>query len=224
MKMKNKYFMLVMLQLVLGILIVSCKKERISANGNQISEVRKPGNFTGIRTGGVTPVFITYGAEPKVEVKGSENLVAHYKTRLSGNDLVLEFEDNFQVGDDDISVFVTLPLFTKLNASGNAQITVGGNFPEQQDFTLDMSGSGGVKVVGNMKVVNAKAEVTGSGSASLQNLQATNAVLAITGSGTIRANVTTTLKGSITGNGTIHYTGNPTVDSSISGSGKIVRD
>jgi len=222
--MKNKYFMLVMLQLVLGLLVVSCKKERISASGNQVSDVRKPGNFTGIRTSGATPVFVTYGTEQKVELKGSDNLVSHFKTMLSGNDLVLEYEDNFQVGKDDISIFVTLPVFSKLNASGNAQITVGGNFPEQQEFALDMSGSGGIKITGNMKVLNANAKLAGSGSASLQNLQATNAVLSITGSGTIRANVTTSLKGSITGSGNIYYTGNPTVDSSISGSGKIVRD
>ena len=56
--------------------LFSCRKEWVNANGQQTAEVRVPGEFTHIHTSGGTPVFIRYAAECKVEIKGSSNLIA----------------------------------------------------------------------------------------------------------------------------------------------------
>jgi hypothetical protein len=223
-KMRNKYFMFVMLQLIAGLLIVACKKDRISADGNQRAEVRQPGNFKSIRTSGATPVFVTYGTDYKVELKGSENLISHYKTIVTADELVLQYDEDFQLGKDDLNVYVTLPTLNKFALSGSAKVAITGNFPDQQSFSADVSGSGDIRMSGTLKTELASVTVTGSGNGSFKNIVAKNAIATVTGSGNIRLSVTEKLKGNITGSGNIYYSGSPIIESAISGSGKIAKD
>ena len=93
---------------IISFFCLSCTKDRLTGDGNVITEIRKPGNFTGIHSSGANPVKITYGTEFKVEIKGSGNLIPRYKTEIFNGTLNLGYEF-VSVHKDDIEVFVTMP-------------------------------------------------------------------------------------------------------------------
>lgn len=221
MNLKKINFLL--LPFLLCLFLFSCKKERINANGNKITDVRHPGTFHHVHTSGSTPVFISYGTDYKVELKGSENLIGRYKTTVSGDELALGYE-HLQLGNDDLKIYVTLPLLEKITLSGSAKFEINGTFPQQTSFSADISGSGNIELLGVMKADNTKINISGSGDAVFKNLVSKNAVLSISGNGDIRNSVTENLKAGISGSGNIYYTGNPVIDSGISGTGRVIKN
>jgi len=219
MNIKKIIFLLLTLQTGM---FLSCKKDQINADGDQTSEVRKPGNFKQVYTSGSTPIFISYGSEYKIELKGSKNLIARYKTTISGDELALGYE-HLELGKDDLKIYVTLPLLEKISLSGSTTIEIHGNFPDQATLLTDISGSGDIELLGTMKTENSKINISGSGDARFKNMISKNAVLSVSGSGDIWNSVTANLKAGISGSGNIYYTGEPVVDSGISGTGRVIK-
>ena len=96
----------------LSLFCLACEKERLTADGNIITELRTPEAFTGVHSNGSNPVHITYGTEYKVEVRGSANLIHSYKTKTYNGMLQLGHE-RVNVRHDDVDVFITMPRFLK---------------------------------------------------------------------------------------------------------------
>lgn len=200
----------------------SCSKEHLEANGNKISELRNPGRFDGVSSSGSNRVFISQGEEFRVELRGSSNLINSYETKVRGNILELGYR-NVSVNDDDIEVYVTMPEVEFLALSGSGEMNVRGDFPAQNNFSLRISGSGDIRLHDVMEVKNADIELSGSGKARLENLQAENADVDISGSGDVRISVSGHLRSRISGSGQVFYKGDPELDSRVSGSGKVVK-
>ena len=200
----------------------SCSKEHLEANGNKISELRNPGKFDGVSSSGSNRVFIGQGEEFRVELRGSSNLINSYETKVRGNILELGYR-NVSVNDDDIEVYVTMPEVEFLALSGSGEMNVRGNFPAQINFSLRISGSGDIRLHDVMEVKNADIELSGSGKARLENLQAENADVDISGSGDVWISVSGHLRSRISGSGQVFYKGDPELDSRVSGSGKVVK-
>ncbi len=207
---------------IIGLLSISCTKDRLSADGNIITDVRKPGTFTGVSSSGSNPITITYGTEYKVEVKGSANLIPRYKTEVRNGVIHLGYE-HVNVQNDDIEVFVTLPGLTKAAMSGSGKLWIDGNFPAQDVFRLSVSGSSKTIVRGAFTANEVNVDISGSGDASMENIQAKKGDVRISGSGDVRLNIQNTLKARISGSGKVYYTGDATVDSEISGSGQVIK-
>lgn len=205
-----------------GIVAMSCKKEAIDANGQQLTETRYPGNFTHIHTSGGSPVWIAYGEEYKVEVKGSSNLVPRFNTTVSGSELNVGYE-HMKLGKDDIRVYITLPKIRKVSLSGNARLILDGTFPYLPTFSADISGSGEIKLAGDMEAGQTTVNLSGSGDALLEKLRSENAELNISGSGDIRVGFSEKLKATISGSGSVYYSGSPLLETSISGTGRIIK-
>lgn len=215
--MKPKYLLLLMV-----FLFTSCKKENLTPSGNIITETRNPGAFKAVKTASSVPVYYTYGAEHKVVIKGSDNLLANFETRISGQELVLEFQD-VNVRSSDMQVWITSPQLEEINIGGSADFEVSGNFPAQQNLEVALSGSGDVNVLGQLKTNNLKVSISGSGEVNMKNVETNTADFKISGSGNIEAKVITSLKANISGSGNVNYFGNPTVQSNINGSGKVIK-
>jgi len=199
-----------------------CKKDTINANGRLVSQTRTPGNFTQIHTSGGFPVFIAYGEEYKVELKGSENLIAKFKTTINGDELAIGYE-HMELGKDDIRVYVSLPKLRKVSLSGSATMELQGSFNYLPSFEADISGSGQIKLNGDMEAGETRINISGSGDALLDPLRSENAQLNISGSGDIRIGLTEKLKATISGSGSIYYNGNPILETSITGTGKVIK-
>lgn len=207
---------------IISLFSISCTKDRLTADGNIITEVRKPGTFTGVHSSGANPITVTYGTEYKVEIKGSSNLIPRYRSNISNGVLNLGFE-HVNVDKDDIEVFVTLPELAKASMSGSGRLWIDGNFPAQAQFRLSISGSSKTTVRGAFSADEVNVDISGSGDANLENIQAKKGDVRISGSGDVRMTVLNSLKARISGSGEVFYTGNATVDSEISGSGKVVK-
>lgn len=203
-------------------LINGCSKDRLAASGNQVTDTRFPGEFTGISSSGSTHVQVTYGGDLKVVLKGSDNLIPHFKTSVSNGILHLNYED-INVQDDDIEVYVTLPTINYATVSGSGRIDISGGFPSINQFKLSISGSGDIFVKDEFEVEDIQMDISGSGKADLLKVNSNNAEVNISGSGNASITTQNTLKARISGSGIVYYNGNPQVDANVSGSGKVVK-
>nr|WP_068889266.1 head GIN domain-containing protein [Pedobacter panaciterrae] len=211
-----------LLYVYISLLFISCSKDRLTASGDKITEERNPGNFTGINTSGSNPVHVVYGASFKVTLKGSNNLIPHFKTKVMSDILYLEYE-RASVQHDDIEVFITMPLINRVSLSGSGEVEIKGQFPDIDTFRASLSGSGKVEVDETFNAQRARVDISGSGNADLEKLNAKSADVDVSGSGNVKIKVEEVLKATISGSGKIYYWGSPQVNSNISGSGKVIK-
>lgn len=206
---------------ILSACLISCSKDRLTASGDKSSEERNVKQFTGIESSGANDIHISYGAEFKVVLKGSDNLLPYFKTEVFGNTLRLGYE-RVNVRHDDVEVYVTLPAVHYLSLSGSGDVDIKGTFPELNTLQLQISGSAEVDVENPIYARELLVKISGSGEADLKRVESKTAELSISGSGEAKIGNAEQLKARISGSGKIYYAGNPQIDSQISGSGKLV--
>ena len=206
----------------IAIFLTSCTKDRVSGSGDIITETRNPGNFDGVFSSGASNVHITYGDDYRVVLKGSDNLMPYFKTKVVGNHLYLSYE-RVNIKHDDLEIFVTLPRLERLALSGSGKVDINGNFPDQDKLRVTISGSGDTYIADEVAYNKVSVDVSGSGKASLEKIQCTEADVDISGSGDVRLTVEDFLKARISGSGKVYYSGNPNIDSRVSGSGKVIK-
>ncbi|MBK8788112.1 MAG: DUF2807 domain-containing protein [Chitinophagaceae bacterium] len=201
--------------------LLSCSKERISGNGSTITETRNISNFTAISASGSTNVYINQGAAFRVEVKGYSNLLPYYETRLVNNSLQVGYKQNENVKNDNVEVFITLPVLNVLALSGSGSITTTGAFDGNIDFNVTVSGSGNIHF-STGTAQNFYSKVDGSGSIYMLNMVTDKADATIIGSGKTEINASNQLKVKIIGSGKLYYRGIPIITTSITGSGTVL--
>lgn len=202
--------------------LTSCSKDRLTASGDKTTETRNPGTFTGINGSGSNNIHVDYGNEFKVILKGSNNLIPHFKTEIMGSTLYLSY-NRVNVQHDDIEIFVTMPAINYVSLSGSGEVDIRGAFPETELFKLNISGSGEVEVDNAFSVKKADINISGSGEADLAKLDSKQADIDVSGSGDVKIKVQDVLKARISGSGKIYYLGSPQLDTKVSGSGKVIK-
>ncbi|MNK09399.1 hypothetical protein D3C87_273580 [compost metagenome] len=207
---------------LISMLFVSCSKDRITASGDKTTALRTPGQFSGINTNGTNPVYITYGTEFKVELKGSGNLLPYFKTTLMSSTLYLGYE-KANVQHDDVEVYITLPAIKKVAIGGTSKINIEGPFPATDYFRLSISGTGEIAVKDAFESAEVSIDISGDGKADLQKISCKKAEVDISGKGEAKVKVQDKLKADISGSGKIYYIGNPEVDADINGLGKVIK-
>lgn len=176
------------------LLFISCKKDRLTANGNMKTETRNPGTFTGVRSSGSNVVHVNYGNEYSVKLKGSSNLIPYFRTNVVNGKLTLSYE-NVDVRHDDVEVFVTLPMLKSTALYGSGKMTIGNNFPNTGSFRVDLSGSGQILVSSAMFAEEVDVAVSGSGDVDLERLASRFVDARISGSGDVRIKRRVVVKG-----------------------------
>ena len=214
---------LITLSFLAVLFLFSCKKDSLTANGNIVRETRTPGIFTGIKMSGVNTVHITYGANYQVELRGSSNLLNYYKTNIINGKLYLSYENANVRRDEDVEIFITLPILNSIKMSGSAKISINGNFPIIDFLSLDISGSGDIEIDDYIDAQELSISISGSGNVKGERINCKKADVTISGSGDVRIDVQQRLEVMISGSGNVFYTGNPVVNSRISGSGKVIK-
>lgn len=217
----------------------ACMRERIEGNYDLISETRETSSFAGVFSKGNFRVYVIPGDVPSVEVKGESNVLPYVETFVSGNRLVLEFKNGYNIREHfTVEVHITTPALNSIHLSGSGRLESGTFVCDHAD--IELSGSGSIE--SGFIAESIEAAVSGSGILSLGG-QAGNGYLRVSGSGEIRApecdllNCDANISGSgnilvtvadeleawISGSGCVYYIGNPGVISHISGSGKVIR-
>jgi Putative auto-transporter adhesin, head GIN domain len=145
---------------------------------------------TYIRTHRDVDIYVTSPEYRSIRVSGSGNVTGESVLK-SGSEI--EFSVS---GSGDIRAEVDAPRISgKVTGSGNMDLN-----GLTRDCELRCSGSGNLECDG-LKAENVKAEVTGSGNASVF--------------------ASATLDARISGSGNLNYSGNPQVTSKVSGSGEL---
>lgn len=208
--------------MIIGLFLTSCSKDRLTANGDIITETRTPGNFSGVNLSGSKHIQVVYGESFKVDLKGSRNLIPYFRTEIIGDNLHLDYK-KVNVKEDDLEVTVTLPAIRNVSLSGSGKVRISGSFPLVDKWKGSISGSGEIITQSAFEVKDLLLNISGSGNANLEKIVAREADVDISGSGDARINASEELKARISGSGKLYYTGNPEIDSRISGSGKIIK-
>ncbi|HSC53574.1 MAG TPA: DUF2807 domain-containing protein [Phnomibacter sp.] len=202
------------------VLLMSCTKDVLRGEGSTITETRSLQAFSAVEVSGNRVAEIIPSVEYKVEVTGYQNLVPVYSSIVSNGKLYFEFK-NHRVRNDNISLKIYTPTLSKLNMSGNTDISTGALYAGEY-FEAFISGNGVLRMAGG---TYGATHFNTSGSAKIyaSNVSSNNSHVSVSGNGHIELKANNTLDVEISGNGEVHYWGNPAITSNISGNGKMVK-
>lgn len=239
--------MLVFLSILL-ITMIACNLTEFNKDGksitpssNIITETREVSGFTGVDMRTIGTVTITQGESESLVIEGSDNLVPLVKTRVVGDVLIIEMDENLNVETlkkENVLIFtITVKDLTSLVVSGlgevdmntlttdSLKLTMSGagviSFTElsAKDVTINVSGVGNVIVSGTASHLNA--EISGAGEINAADLECQTANVEISGLGTAVVWVTDELTGTISGGGSVRYYGDPQTHTTSTGVGRF---
>jgi hypothetical protein len=205
--------------LIVSVLFLTgCYKDVVLGTGDIVSEQRRiNGTFSEILVKGSMDLFVQQGDSIKVVAKDFSNVLPYLTTRVSGNRLVIDYEDAW-IRESRGEVTVTLPKLTGIEISGSSEVGTIGAF-KCDDLLVNVSGSGNINLVGTAKRLNLR--VSGSGDFRAFEMPTDTARITISGSGKGQLTVNKLLDVVISGSGDVIFKGNPNVTSQISGSGRV---
>jgi putative autotransporter adhesin-like protein len=177
----------------------------VTGSGVPTTETRALPAFENVELAGSNNVMIHVGAPQTVSVYRDDNLVAGVRTKVDSSTLVIANKPGSFTTRTPMRVEVSVPSLSALTLAGSGTINVTG--VNQPDFAVLLSGSGVIRVRGRTDVLTVT--ITGSGSADLGPLIASDVGAVVTGSGQIVVTATHSLDASVLGTGSILYGGNP---------------
>ena len=210
-------FILATLAVVLLVRGAGPSSPGIQGSGIAAAQTRTVAGFSRLDLTGSNNVTVVVGAPQSVVVRADSNLISHVTTQVVGGTLVIGDTGSFTTRAP-MSVEVSVPSLTRLNLSGDGQISVTGiNVPR---LAVTVSGSGLLSAAGTATQLDVT--LSGDGQAQLFQLTARDVHAVVTGSGLIQVNATTSLDAAVPGTGAIVYSGNPPqVTTSVTGTGAV---
>lgn len=233
-----KYFILLFL---VPVMLFSCKwrYKTIQGNGKIKTENRKVNKAENIKLEGSFDVEITQGETTSVSIETDENLHPYIIIKESNNQLLLKEKSNYNLkSDQPIKIKITTPVLSKISLSGSGSITGKNKFIGMDKLSINLSGSGDIKLalntpyldvdiagVGSLllsgETKNAKFDIAGSGDCDASNLKTENTKVDVAGVGTVKIFAEVLLDVNVAGSGTVYYKGAATVKQKIAGIGTI---
>lgn len=198
---------------------VSCSKDVITGSGEIISETRDVGPFNKVRSDGVFVVTITHGDLQSVEILADNNILGKVRTVVSGDELKLYLDDDYNYGEVHLRANITVPRLDGLKNIGAGELHAFG-IDETGRFDLLNSGSGSVTMEGSAGSLHVFNE--GSGDIKAFDFKVLQCDATMVGSGDLEINCADALRVSIEGTGNIYYLGNPVIEATIEGSGQVI--
>ena len=211
---------------------------RIRGNGTIKTENRTATSFSSVDVSGNIDVYIKQDSAYSVRIETDENLLPYIIIRTEGDRLVIEPKDHSNLsGTKDIKVYVSAPMFNKLEASGACSIS-SENLLSSDAIDLELTGASNAKL--EIKSPKVSAEITGASSASLSGqtkdldidatgashakcfeLLSENAEVDATGASSAEVFASVSLKGDATGASHIRYKGAAIFKGGSSGAGSV---
>jgi putative autotransporter adhesin-like protein len=236
----RKFFWIV---LALPVVLGSCRHflgKRVKGNGNIKTEDRSVASFKNVEVSGAAKVYVSQGDEHSVKIEGDENLLQYIEVAQEGDKIVVRDKPGFNLDPSgDLKVYVTSPVFSRINASGACDIIGQTKITSQESLTLhvsgagdiqmevdapqleaEVSGSGNINLKGQTKDVDL--DLTGAGHAHCYDLLAENVKIEITGAGSAEIYASVKLDATVSGAGSVNYKGNASnVSQHVSGAGSV---
>lgn len=204
--------------------LTSCEKNVIKGEGPIETRERTESlksSFRFIKVDGEIELYVEYGKERKLEIRGYQNLLPIFKTEVVGDKLVLKYEDSYRIRNNNIKVYLTIDALPDLEINGSCKASFLGRFPRKEHLHTEINGSGRITYQGG-EVNSCYFSVNGSGNIEAEQLSADKMGIKISGSGELKVSVKNELDVNISGSGKVFYKGTPVISQRISGSGKII--
>ncbi len=208
------------LALVTTTLFTSC--EKIKGKGEVITETRTTGNYSGISLAMSASVYFTPGDSYSLQIRGQENVLKQIVTQAEGTHLSIKVRNGVTLGSHEaITLYITAPVVTDLNVSGSGDIFVDKPW-NTSNLSANISGSGTISL-NDLTAGQISAIISGSGSIRATSGKVTREDLTISGSGTIdlRSVECQTVYTTTSGSGDTYVHATNMLDVTISGSGDI---
>jgi len=165
------------------ILFFSSCEDCIDGSGTAVSETVAYDSFTGIDLQSSINVYLKKGDTQEVRFEAPSNVIDALvdETNVAGGILEIDMKEGCYK-NLDAKVYITLPSFSEINASGSGDITSESRLLVDEKFELIVSGSGDVEIdfEGADEV---KANLSGSGNIEIDSGSARFDLLDLTISG-----------------------------------------
>lgn len=212
---------------------------RIKGDGNITSSTHTVTGFDGIDVGGAMDIYLTQGSDYSVRIVADENLHEYIEVRKEGSKLHIQPANNTNLdATGKIKVYVTAPVFNKIEVSGACNIQSETKLSSDDDIDINLSGASNADLEVNSPSIKVEASgasdvslrgetkdlaIDGSGSTNVKafELLSENADVEISGAGDVEVYASVKLKAHSSGASNIRYKGNPAVESHKSGAGSI---
>lgn len=214
--------------------------KRVHGNGNIRTEDRSVSNFKNVDVSGAAKVMVSQGDSPAVKIEGDENLLQYMVVDQNGDEISIHEKEGFHLlPTNDMKIYVTAPVFNRINASGASDI-IGQNKitnPDPLDIHVSgagdirmeidapkleaqISGAGSIFLKGQTKEVSLN--ITGAGDAHCYDLLAEDTKVDISGTGSAEVYASVKLEADVSGVGSVKYKGNAAdVNQHVSGAGSV---
>lgn len=211
---QRKQFALIGLLLALSIL--ACQvggiggSATISGSGNVVPQENDMSDFDQVDVSHAFNVDITQGESYSVIVKVDDNLVEHLQVIKQGSTLKIGLKPNFNytVRNTTLNAEVTMPVLTRLEASGSSDVTATG-FESTNAFQVRLSGASTAVLSGSAGALTVN--VSGSSDADLAGFPVGDANVDASGASTVVVNVSGRLDVDASGSSDVFYLGSPTL-------------
>lgn len=222
------------------LLFTSCNLggNKIRGNGNVKTENRATGSFSSVDVSGNIQVYVKQDSSHQVRIETDENLMEYIIIKTEGDQLVIKTKDHTNLsGSAGIKIYVSSPVFRKLEASGASAIT-SENLLSGESLVIDLNGASAAKVDVRSPKVSAEAsgaskvflkgqtkdlsiKASGASQAYCFELSAENVVVDVSGASSAEIFASVKLTAEASGASHVKYKGVANYSGSASGAGGI---
>lgn len=234
--------LIILLYVLPVLLFTSCRGlfgKKILGDGNIKTETRSVGDFDGVEVSGAIDLYVKQDGARSLRIESDANLLSYLEVSNEGSSLVIQPKKGYNLKPTkDIKIYVSSPLFKKLDASGACDIYSENQVTSSESLSIDLSGSSKAELDVKLPKISSDIsgactiqlkgetkdfEVDGSGSTDVKcfDLMAENVKISITGAGDAEVYASTKLDVSVSGAAEVKYKGNASVNQKISGAGSV---
>jgi hypothetical protein len=227
---------------LIAVLAASCHNvfgDKIKGNGNIKTESRTAGIFSSVDVSGSIDVYVTQDSACSVKVEADENLMEYIIIKTEGDVLVVEPRDGYNLsGSKHIKVYVSSPIFKRLEVSGASSIASESMLTSSEAITIQISGASDTKL--ELKAPKVSIDISGASTAILKGqtkdlfiegsvashakcfeLLSENADVDVAGASNADVFASVKLNAEASGASDVRYKGNAAVNQNTSGAGSI---
>lgn len=186
-------------------------------DGVAASEERVVEPFESISVRGGFRLDARVGDSQQLIVHADSNLLARVVTKVVDGELRVELERGRYRSQEPLRIELVSPRLRALEVKGSVEGTLAELSGE--NFTIDVSGAAHLSASG--EVEHLQVSIQGSAQLELFELSTSSADISISGSGSVQTFASERIEGSISGSGKIRYRGHPSTHLTVSGSGVI---
>ena len=190
---------------------------KTTGSGTMKLEKRNVPAFTAVNISGAYDVEIVVQKEQSLEIEGDDNLLPLIRTEVKNGVLEINNEKSFNT-KHTLRVRISIPQLEGISSSGASEMVVSN--VKSDEFKIDTSGAGSLKVAGETKRL--ALEMSGAGDVDAKELRAEKVTVNSSGAAGAEVFASQDLRVDASGAGHIDYYGNPkNVSEDVSGAASI---